>query len=164
MVETDVGYILCDECSLGREDVEWRRECLKELGDWQPDYCTCEKVNEYRFFYGGRCEDGFVRKPKKLKHGRRIRGRAYRRIMRMHKDKRLRGIITMGQYNPHAGYLDHQWVGDDWVPIEDHIKYPKNSHKQRFLKRRTSHVVRKSELHGKGDHYRKYHEYWWEIY
>lgn len=94
-----------------------------------------------------------------------MRGQAYRRAMKRNKDKRLRKIITdYGGYNPHAGYIDYDMVDGKWQPSGTHIKYPRSSNMQKWLKKTSNRKVRRSEIPSKGNGYRKCSEYWWIMY
>ena len=39
------SYCTCDECPIGKDEVFRRYERLEEYGDWQPEYCGCDKVD-----------------------------------------------------------------------------------------------------------------------
>lgn len=96
-----------------------------------------------------------------------MRNRSYRREMKLEKDKRLRKIInecTRYRYAPHIGYIDWDYVDGVWQPVGKYIKYPKNSVKQKFLKRQSNRKVRRSDISTKGNGYRKCSEYWWIMY
>lgn len=88
-------------------------------------------------------------------------GLAYRRLMRKHKDKRLRKIVTLRSYNPARGYVDWDFVNGDWQPVGKYVKYMKNSNTQKYLKRRSNRIVRRSDIPLKGNGYRKCFDYWW---
>ena len=95
---------------------------------------------------------------------RRKTGRAYRRLMKVHKYNKLFRIVTLG-YRPHAGYVDWSYVGNRWMPTGTYIKYPKNSKYQRFGKKASSAKVRKyKDLPPKGNTYRRVFDYWWMLY
>ena len=97
--------------------------------------------------------------------GYRKTGRCYRRCMRIHQDRRLRKIIEYGGYNPYRGYVIHDFVDGQFVPVGKYIKYPRNSKAPQYLKRQTWHRVRRCEsLPPKGNHYRKIFDFWWELF
>lgn len=94
-----------------------------------------------------------------------MRNGAYRRAMKAKKDKKLRKIINeYTGYAPHIGYIDWDYVDGVWQPVGKYVKYPKNSAKQKFLKRQTNKKIRKSDISHKGNDYRKHYEYWWTMY
>ena len=91
--------------------------------------------------------------------------RALRRVRRVQRIERRLRIITYGGYAPHRGYLG--CVIDEQGNILDgnHIKYPKNSNCQRWIKRYTGNCVRAyAEMPKKGNHYRRIVDYWWIMY
>ena len=91
-------------------------------------------------------------------------GRAYRRMMKEQKFKRLFRIVTQ-DYRPYAGYVDWSYVGSRWVPTGKYIKYPKNSNCQRWCKKVSNARVRKyMDLPSKGNSYRRVFDYWWTLY
>lgn len=90
-------------------------------------------------------------------------GSAYRREMTRLKEKRLRQIITTCGYNPSAGYIDYDYVDGVWQPVGKYIKYPKSSKRQKFYKKYSNRIVRRSSLPTKGNGYRRHFDYWWEI-
>jgi hypothetical protein len=93
-----------------------------------------------------------------------MRGKAYRRMMEMKKKHRLVKIATAYGYLPRAGYIECGWVDGVWKPVGNHIKYPKNSNKQKYLKRQSRRLVRRSEPFSNGNSYRKCLEYQWHFY
>ena len=52
------SYCTCAECPIGKDEVFRRYERLKEYGDWQPEYCGCDKVDGAHWAYGY-CGDAF---------------------------------------------------------------------------------------------------------
>lgn len=163
MISFGACYMCCDECPLACHEIQERYERLKEYGDWQPEYCYCEKVGQ-EFYVGGCCGDAFEPKQHKNKGGKRRSGLAYRRKMSVKKDKALRKILGYG-YKPYAGWVDWDWVDGVWQETGKYIKYPKNSNKQAYYKRYTNKIVRRQyELPVKGNQYRKHFDYWWTMY
>lgn len=155
---------LCDECPLGKDNLQSRYERLRKYGDWQPEYCGCDKIGEEHFWIGGYCEDAHEYPKPAKKVGKRKTGRAYRRAMNRHKDNRLRKILTYG-YHPEAGYVDWDWVDGVFQPVGNHIKYPKNSNRQVYWKTHSNRVVRRYRGYlPKGNGYRKLFEYMYTIY
>ncbi|MDD5022279.1 MAG: hypothetical protein PHR82_09165 [Endomicrobiaceae bacterium] len=164
----DIGdcFITCDECPLGRDAILDRYYRLKDYddGDWQPEYCACDKNGGYRFYIGGYCDDAFCSKPpSNTSYNSRKTGRAYRRVMREQKTNRLMRIVNR-YYIPHAGYVDWDFVDGKYVQVGKYIKYPKNSNCQRWMKKYTNKIVRHSHIPLRGNGYRKTFDYWWEMY
>lgn len=123
----------------------------------------CEKVDG-RFSVVGTCEDGFEPVPHQETHGKRKTGRAYRRRQRVKKRDGLMRLIDCTGYAPWMGYVDHDYVDGKWVQTGKYIKYPKNSNAQSFDKRLTSKRVRQHKGSiPKGNAYRKYFDYWWDL-
>lgn len=92
------------------------------------------------------------------------RSRAYRREMKRKKYKRLRKIVT-SSYVPHVGFVEWELVDDHLVPVGKYIKYPKNSNKERWIKRETSRKARKyNHFPTKGNKYRRLFDFWWTLY
>jgi hypothetical protein len=87
-----------------------------------------------------------------------------RRELRCRKNARLLRIISRG-YMPHAGYVDWDFVDGKYTCIGKHIKYPKNSNCQRWMKRETSRKIRNCKYAPKkGNYYRRLFDYWWTLY
>ena len=81
MIDLGNVYFCCDECPIC-EGLEYRLELAKIYGDFQYDYCGCDKTVESKILYnGGGCSDWM--KPKKVfsHRGKRKTGSAYRRKM-----------------------------------------------------------------------------------
>ena len=93
-----------------------------------------------------------------------MRGKAYRRYMQEMKNRQLLKILTECRYTPNAGYVEHAWVDGTWQVVGNHIKYPKNSKMQKYLKRKSKRKVRRTEFLPNGNSYRKCMEYRWEFY
>ncbi len=91
--------------------------------------------------------------------------RCYRRMMTKHKDQRLRRMIRQERrYDPYRGYIDWDFADGVWQETGKYIKYPKNSNRQQYLKKLSSHRVRRYPfLPPKGNHYRRVFDYWWEL-
>lgn len=91
-------------------------------------------------------------------------GTQYRRQMHFRKNDRLMEIVTR-HYIPHAGYIDWGFDGRTLLHSGKYIKYPKNSNCQKWMKRETSHRIRKCEYAPrKGNFYRRLFDYWWTLY
>lgn len=119
-------------------------------------YLNCDELDECKY------EKTQLGNSKKS-HPRKT-GNAYRRLMKKQKTAKLMKIINTGGYNPHAGYVDWDKVDGVWKPIGKYIKYPKDSNRQKFLKRQSNRAARRMELPTKGNGYRKCFDYWWALY
>ena len=93
-----------------------------------------------------------------------MRGKAYRRKMTAKKEHRLKTVLTTYRRMPCGGYVECDWVDGVWQPVGKYIKRPKNSNKQKYLKRQSRRLVRRSEPFPNGNGYRKCMEYKWEIW
>lgn len=164
MIEINGRYFTCDECPIIC-GLEFRIALAEKLGhEPQFEYCGCDKVGE-EFFMQGFCSDAFKTHSENKQTGRRKTGRAYRRQQAKKKDKRLRSIIASGGYKPMIGYIEYDLVDGVWKEVGNHIKYPRNSNAQRFLKRQSNKRVRRYKgTISKGNSYRKLLDYWWELY
>ena len=61
--------------------------------------------------------------------------------------------------------MDWGFEGKTLLHTGKYIKYPKNSRRQRWLKRVSSKKVRiYPDLPQKGNSYRKVFDYWWSLY
>ena len=91
-------------------------------------------------------------------------GKAYRRHMRIKKNDELMRFVTR-HYVPHAGYIDWGFDGSTLLHSGKYIKYPKNSNRQRWMKRETGKKYRRQlDLPRKGNSYRRLFDYWWTLY
>ena len=93
-----------------------------------------------------------------------MRGKAYRRDMEAKNDRRLRKIITECRGTPSVGCIEREWVDGVLQPVGDHIRYPKNSNIQKYLKRQSRCKVRRSAPFQNGNSYRKCIEYKWQFW
>ena len=93
-----------------------------------------------------------------------MRGKAYRRDMEAKNDRRLRKIITECRCTPIVGCIERELVDGVLQPVGDHIRYPKNSNIQKYLKRQTRRKVRRSAPFQNGNSYRKCIEYKWQFW
>lgn len=165
MIRISWKYFACDECPM-----IWGLERQLELAEKyetepQLEYCGCDKTGDGKFYCYGFCEDASIELVAKKNVGKRKTGRAYRRSCKNRKDKRKRNIIATGGYKPTIGYIDYDLIDGRWVEVGNHVKYPKNSNAQRFLKKQSNKKVRK--FHGdisNGNAYRRLFDYWWELY
>ena len=73
-----------------------------------------------------------------------MRGKAYRRSMKVTKDIRLWKIITGCRYKPGAGYIQYGWLDGEFKPVKGYIQYAKNSNMQKYLKRKSRRAVREA--------------------
>lgn len=89
-----------------------------------------------------------------------------RRIKRVRKLDRRLHIINYGDwYAPHLGYIDWGFDGKTLLHSGKHIKFPKNSNCQRWMKKETSRRFRNcQDMPVKGNHYRRLFDYWWTMY
>ena len=165
MINISGNYFACDECPM-----IWGLERQLELAERyrtepQLEYCGCDKTGDGKFYCYGFCEDAFIECEHPKKSGKRKTGRAYRRNRARHKDRRRRKIISLGGYKPIVGYIDYDFVDGKWMETGNHIKYPRNSNAQRFLKRISNKKVRRFNGDiSNGNSYRKLFDYWWELY
>lgn len=96
----------------------------------------------------------------KLKMRRRMQ-----RIAKAQKDDAFLRIICTAGYSPNIGYIDWDFNGTTLLHSGKYIKNPKNSNRQRWIKRATSKRYRKNlSLPRKGNHYRRLFDYWWTLY
>lgn len=154
----------CDECGIIQE-LDYRLRIADEYSEFlQFDHCGCDKVGS-EFFMSGYCEDAFVDKPRSKKQGQRRTGLAYRKEQSVKKHNRLMELINGHCYNPARGYVDWGFVDGVWQPVGNHIKYPKNSNRQRYHKNQSNRKVRRFDGPiPNGNAYRKLYEYWWTLY
>ncbi len=178
----DVGgpqLFACDECPIICQ-LDYRLKIAEEhpeYGDFQFDYCGCDKVYD-EFWQCGYCEDAWVDPPKQPKKGKHKTGRAYRRQMRVQKLNRQMNIAHHGGGNTmFMGFgLDKRglpasnvwglWmlgIDDDDVP-RVYVKRPKSSKSRKFYKNHSNRILRrKCIVLPKGNQYHKYFEYWWTL-
>lgn len=106
-----------------------------------------------------------LEKPEKGPGHSRRTGRRYRRRKGQEKTDRRLAIVQLSGYAPHRGYVDWEFEGKTLLHTGKHIKYPKNSKCQRWLKRVSNKKVRAClYLPQKGNGYRKVFDYWWTLY
>lgn len=89
--------------------------------------------------------------------------RAYRRHKKRQKTKRLMEI----EDHTYIGTLWFNYGFDEagnWKRIGAYPKRQKNSNKQRFYKRYSNRIIRKSETVYQNGKYRKVFDYWWTLY
>lgn len=95
----------------------------------------------------------------------RVAGRAYRRMVKKKKDKKRRRLLSIYKYRPFLGYIEHDFIDGKWQETGSHIKYPKASNRQRFLKRQSNKMVRRYKgAISSGNAYKKIYDYWWKLY
>ncbi len=91
--------------------------------------------------------------------------RRLRRFREVQKSDRLLRIINYGGYAPHRGYVDWGFDGQTLLHSGKYIKYPKNSNRQRWIKRETGRRCRNCRsVREKGNFYRRLLDYWWTLY
>lgn len=88
--------------------------------------------------------------------------RTYRRLMRKQKREKRIEIISRDEYNPTAGRVSRGSGGER--PDRVFIKYPKNSKRQKQLKRYSNKIARRKDIPCKGNGYRKWLDYCWKLY
>lgn len=92
-----------------------------------------------------------------------MRSKNYRRKMKKKKDKQRLKIVTEYGYHPSAGYVDYDFVDGELKQVGKYIKYPGSSRRQKFYKKYSNRLVRRSYVQSKGNGYRKNFDYKWEI-
>lgn len=141
-----IGWSHWDYCDMTDEQLCARERALLAL---------CDTIEAYL-----RPENSSNDKPQRKGH--RKTGRAYRRRMSIQKKKQLMKTMTCG-YNPAVGYIDWGYKNGVYQPVGSHIKYPKNSNAQAYLKRRSNKIIRRSDVQS-GGAYKKLFDYWWMLY
>ena len=89
----------------------------------------------------------------------------YRRKKQLQADKHRRDIISDHDncYYPSIGYIRQTCKDGVWYS-GNHIQYPKNSNRQKYLKRLSNRRFRRySDAFPKGNRYRRVSEYWWYV-
>lgn len=164
MIDLGNKYFCCDECPIC-EGLEHRLDLAKEFGEFQYDYCGCDKTVESKILYnGGGCSDWMRIKESPVHYGKRKSGNAYRRKMAKQKFKKKRAI---GTYIDHACWVDWEEVDGKWMPVGKYIKYPHDSEVRRYFKKYSNKKVRRAkydDIPMKGNNYRKQFDYWWTLY
>jgi hypothetical protein len=163
MIDLGNVYFCCDECSLC-EGLEHRLDLAKKYGEFQYDYCGCDKTVESKFLYNrGGCSDWMKRKETPTPHGKRKTGRSYRRRMARQKFNKKKDI---GTYIYHACWVDWDEVDGKWMPVGKYIKYPNNSKIRNYFKKHSNRKIRRTnyDVYLKGNDYRREFDYWWTIY
>ena len=156
-------YNICSNCPYGKEDIKRRKQLLGDDEiDYQPEYCYCDKVGGKHYAFGW-CDEAddiaLINITTISKH--RKTNKYERKLIQKHKDQRLRNIINNYGYNPRIGFVDWDFVDGVWQEVGKYIKYPRNSNRQKWIKKETSHKLRHIKdipLHNK---YRRYIDYWW---
>jgi hypothetical protein len=164
MIDLGYAYFCCDECPIC-EDLERRLELAEKYGEFQYDYCGCDKTVESKFLYnGGGCSDWLKPKEAPSRDGKRKTGRAYRRKMTRQKFEKKKKI---GTYVHHACWVDWDEVDGEWVPVGKYIKYPNDSEARSYFKKYSNRKVRRTrhdDISMKGNGYRRQFDYWWTLY
>ena len=159
MIKVNGKCFMCDECPMLETSDKYGTEP-------QIEYCRCDKTGD-EFYICGFCEDVFNDSDTCVvtKSWRRNSGRAYRRLQKEKKIKERCTVIARHGYHPTIGYIKYDFIDGVWQQTGNHIKYPKNSNAQRFLKRKSNRAVRryKGEIPN-GNFYRKIEEYWWALF
>ena len=91
--------------------------------------------------------------------------RRRRRHEKVLRDDRLLRIINYGGYRPNAGYIDSGFEGKTLLHSGKHIKYPKNSNRQKDAKRASRRRARRCcDVPVKGNYDRRLFAYRWYVY
>lgn len=96
--------------------------------------------------------------------GRRRTGRQYRRAMNKQKFIRLYEMVTNSYCHYYAGRVDYDFVNGKCIPTGKYIKHMGRNHYKRFLKRESNRKVRRTSDVPNGNMYRRFYEYWWQLY
>ena len=90
--------------------------------------------------------------------------RRLRRVREIQKNDRLLQIINRGGYAPHRGYIEEGFDGRSLLHTGQYIRYPQNSHRQKWIKRETGRRIRRCQnAPVKGNFYRRRFDYWWTL-
>lgn len=164
MIDLGNVYFCCDECPIC-EGLEHRLRNAEKYGDFQYDYCGCDKTVESKFLYNrGGCSDWMRYKAPPAHHGKRNTGRSYRRKMSRQKFEKKKDICT---HSYHAPWVDWDEVDGKWMPVGKYIKYPHNSEARSYFKKVSNRKVRRAkhdDISQKGNNYRRQFDYWWTLY
>ena len=164
MIDLGNVYFCCDECPIC-EGLKHRLALAEEFGEFQYDYCGCDKTVESKILYnGGGCSDWMRPKEAPAHHGTRKTGKAYRRKMGKQKFNTKKEI---GKYSFYAPGVDWDVVNGKWMPVGKYIKYPHDSEMRSYFKRYSNKKVRRAnddEIPMKGNGYRRQFDYWWTLY
>ena len=164
MIDLGNVYFCCDECPIC-EGLESRLRNAEKYGEFQYDYCSCDKTVESKILYnGGGCSDWMRPKESPARYGKRKTGRSYRRRMAGQKFKKKKAI---GTYINHACWVDWEEVDGQWLPVGKYIKYPNDSERRSYFKKYSNKKVRRAKHDGifmKGNGYRRQFDYRWTIY
>lgn len=164
MIDLGNVYFCCDECPIC-EGLSHRLALAEEFGEFQYDYCGCDKTVESKMLYnGGGCSDWMKLKETPTHHGTRKTGKAYRRMMAKQKFKNKKEI---GKYSFYGPWVDWDKVDGQWMPVGKYIKYPHDSEMRSYFKRYSNKKVRRTKddnIQIKGNGYRRQFDYWWTLY
>ena len=164
MIDLGRMYFCCDECPIC-EGLEHRLELAKEFGEFQYDYCGCDKTVESKILYnGGGCSDWLRAKETPTHYGKRKTGSSYRRTMNRQKFEKKK---KKASYNRHGCWVDWGEVDGVWIPVGKYIKYPHDSEMRRYFKKYSNKRVRRAkytDIPVKGNSYRRQFDYWWALY
>ena len=80
------------------------------------------------------------------------------------KKKRLINIVNSYKVRPRVGEIDYTQVDGEYTPLGNYVKFPKHSKMQKYLKRQSNSMVRRSDLTYNGNSYRKMMEYKWHFW
>lgn len=89
----------------------------------------------------------------------------------VYKEKHKKICTINNSYDPSRGWIkDSIKVNGKWIDVPEekqYVKYPKNSNMQKYYKKYSNRRFRRNvldELPAKGNHNRKYTEYWWILW
>ena len=164
MIDLGNVYFCCDECPIC-EGLETRLKLAEEFGEFQYDYCGCDKTVESKILYnGGGCSDWMKPKESSARCGKRKTGRSYRRKMARQKFEKKKRI---GTYHIHGCWVDWDEVDGKWMPVGKYLKYPHDSEMRNYFKKYSNKKVRRAknnDVSTKGNNYRRQFDYWWTLY
>lgn len=96
--------------------------------------------------------------------GQRRTGAAYRRAMERKHRRRQMEIIRLHPLWGRGGYVDWVYVHGVQVFVGNHIQYPRDSRRQKYLKNQSDRRLRRQKEAYQYGQYRRCYEYWWSLY
>lgn len=149
----------CDECPIC-EQLDLRLRIARDFGEFQYDYCACEKIG-FEFWQGGFCGDAISQKRKSFNFGKRRKGYTYRKEMKRRKFERARAIAEH-TCKPGVGWVHSKLIDGEWVD-GTYMQYG-HTRRQKAYKKHASKRARKADAQIKGNGYRRSYDYWRDIY
>lgn len=152
---------ICETCGYWEEEID-----SDNRDENQIEHCSCKKIGQQPSVAGycSEIDELFEKDSKnKTKTRHRTHSTAYRRHMKIIKNKKRMGIINKLGYAPHVGWIKESSVIDmNGKSKGSYIVYPKNSNRRKHLKQLTSRKNRhRTDLPLKGNQYRKVVDVWW---